>query len=1092
MPHCGRFKALFQKPANEQVAELIQVANGQKSQVGKGVYSAEYATRLELITLRHSLFLKTEKINELKDLPPSVKEFVGACSRTGVEGQNMCRVMDMYVSGKLQDKACFGMLMGSIENTKRDARGTGTRGIQIQKSVFNFLIGLSKVATKRAVKFASLNLLGFEINLANMRRHTTRILDLKGDEKLELIDPTDEELRTMVDTLLRGLRCGEEPLVATHMDPSKLAGTLQYCSRRMAVLGGDTLAGYAKAPVQDKSNAADFMASMANIVPADQANIFAFSPAKAGFPAMEILALPERHHRKGLPAEQIALLKAPTTAASVFAQADRYFAVLSARNTRVASFGCDGGVHGMSVIESLHQTTGRQLKIVTTRTVEDMSGTLLAALGVQLVICKTAAGVIAGVLDPPHILKRVQEQLASGAHFLQLAPRLYSSFAYWRLAGVASEIIVKPDAMSDKLTRDAFASAVMCQLRDNSPATIDPTGTIILLFLIGESVDAAMLDGMSDIERIARLYLGEVMLTVFREFSKTVYKGSLTALSMATLTLHNYQKMCNAFLGLILEWANDYPNDPFYAPSHGSLRLETTFSIRRGQCDSFGLLDLANHQLRDLAVSALVAKGDLKYQSSNKGYVSFEERMMAPTSFRFTPKPILKGVILDADATARSLMRLLGIKEVTRSAGTTTGTTVEAVEPADDTGVTVEPIVDAPKEAQAAEAEMDIDALMLLGDVAGAAERAATALDILGEVASDAPCSAEETPDHLQESADLVAATIAARELDAGLDPEGEAEEALAAVATTETPLDLGLASKRGAGATVECAPQLEQRKSTYLERIDTAIRTGDLSALINMFIELRKETEVLAGTSAKAMQRTAAQAKAHEDTLAKCRSSVKLQHGEKEIDPSHALRLQRQGVVEQFNAQRKRARLQRWMEGTKIMSGSGLLAEGEPTIEAGQLWFYAANATTVVLVVVLPFHSFKNGLRPWTSLSEPMKLKEMKSVQLVVCDPHPMLHANPSCLHLPTVPFAVQVFKPTSITTAQGGRIFKMADPILERTSRRLMVKVLDSATDVTNVRSSGTLELLAEGLAMQTQCESVVKSLMASLSKPLSTPAS
>ena len=120
------------------------------------------------------------------------------------------------------------------------------------------------------------------------------------------------------------------------------------------------------------------------------------------------------------------------------------------------------------------------------------------------------------------------------------------------------------------------------------------------------------------------------------------------------------------------------------------------------------------------------------------------------------------------------------------------------------------------------------------------------------------------------------------------------------------------------------------------------------------------------------------------------------------------------------------------------------------------------------------------------------MKLKERKSAQLVVCDPHPMLHTNPSCLHLPTVPFAVQVFKPTSITTAQGGRIFKMADPILERTSRRLMVKVLDSAIDVTNVRSSGTLELLAEGLAMQTKCESVVKSLMASLSKPLSTPAS
>lgn len=603
---------------------LVLIRISDDALTGPSCNSAEHETRLELITARHALFEKALQVDELKALSPEVKQFVGACARTGVEGKNMCRVMDMYVSGTLQDQAVFGMLMGAMEKQKRDQRGVGTSGLSLRPGVFNFLIGLSRIATKRAVKFTSLNLLGFEIQLGNMRRQTVRILDLKENETLELIDPTDEQLDTMLKVLSRGLRCGDSPLVATHMDPSKLAGTFQYCSRRQNVLGGDTLAGYAKIPVVSGSKASDFMASMADVVPADQGNVFAFSAAKAGFPATEVAVLPEVHSRKGLPDAQKALLKDPTTADSVFLQVDRYLSVMAKRNMRTASFGCDGGVHGMSVMESLHTTVGQKLKVVVSRVSEPMDGTLLGAFGIKLVICKTRVGVLSGILDPPHILKRVEEQLASGAHLVQVSPKHYVSFGFWRLAGIATEIVVKPDAMSDKLTRDAFSSMTMSQLYENTPLSIDPTGTIIMLFLVGESIDAAMLDGLSDVERVARLYLGEVMLTAFREFSKTAYKGSLTALSMAALTLHNYQKMCNAYLVLLLEWGVDYPNDPFYAPAHGSLRLETRFSIRRGQCESFGCLDLANHQLRDLAVSSLVAKGELKYQSNAKGYVSFE------------------------------------------------------------------------------------------------------------------------------------------------------------------------------------------------------------------------------------------------------------------------------------------------------------------------------------------------------------------------------------------------------------------------------------------------------------------------------------
>ena len=60
-----------------------------------------------------------------------------------------------------------------------------------------------------------------------------------------------------------------------------------------------------------------------------------------------------------------------------------------------------------------------------------------------------------------------------------------------------------------------------------------------------------------------------------------------------------------------------------------------------------------------------------------------------------------------------------------------------------------------------------------------------------------------------------------------------------------------------------------------------------------------------------------------------------------------------------------------------------------------------------------------------------------------------------------------------------------KISDYILERTARRLMVKVSPSLVDVTNVKSSGTLEISAEVLTMQTRCQSIACALIASLKK-------
>lgn len=113
--------------------------------------------------------------------------------------------------------------------------------------------------------------------------------------------------------------------------------------------------------------------------------------------------------------------------------------------------------------------------------------------------------------------------------------------------------------------------------------------------------------------------------------------------------------------------------------------------------------------------------------------------------------------------------------------------------------------------------------------------------------------------------------------------------------------------------------------------------------------------------------------------------------------------------VVEQFNAQRKMARLQRWMAGSKVLSTAGLQVDEEMTIEAAEIWLYAVSSSLVQPVVVLPFHSFKNGLRPWTSLSEKMKLKDMKSVQLIT-------------------------FQLTHLVGADKENIFTLSDPKLER----------------------------------------------------------
>lgn len=194
-------------------------------------------------------------------------------------------------------------------------------------------------------------------------------------------------------------------------------------------------------------------------------------------------------------------------------------------------------------------------------------------------------------------------------------------------------------------------------------------------------------------------------------------------------------------------------------------------------------------------------------------------------------------------------------------------------------------------------------------------------------------------------------------------------------------------------------ACQRASERANARAALDAALR-GDWATLNEFLVSQRKATEAIAGASPKTLQRTAEQAKAHEAKRAHLKSQTKLQLDDKEIDPATALRLQREGAIEKFKLQRKRARLQRWMEGSKVLISAGLPQDDATTIEAGEVWLYVSSALQILPVVVLPFHSYKNGVRPWTLLHEKLKVKDVASLQLLVSRTPTSPRIHPHSLH--------------------------------------------------------------------------------------------
>ena len=304
------------KPSAEQLLKLKQTLYGLRGQ--QSILSTSFVHRIEPPMLRAEKSDLLIKVAEVGELSPTVRQYVAKVSEGGAHAQEMEGLLSMYCEGSLQqsNQALFGMMIGMTEKHKREQRGVDTaRGIQLDPAVTWLLLTLGKHGSK-VVKTVSKNLLGYEVNLSNLRRHLPRMLNLPEGKTIELIAPSEEKFeRTCVMMLIH-----------THMDPTKLAEALQFCQRRKAYVGGDMR--HPKIIVTSGLQAGTVIERIEHIAPADQANIMAISPVIAGYPAYEVAALPERHSRKGLSDKKRDVLHPATTAKMVFEQTDTMLRML--------------------------------------------------------------------------------------------------------------------------------------------------------------------------------------------------------------------------------------------------------------------------------------------------------------------------------------------------------------------------------------------------------------------------------------------------------------------------------------------------------------------------------------------------------------------------------------------------------------------------------------------------------------------------------------------------------------------------------------------------------------------------------------------
>jgi hypothetical protein len=329
------------------------------------------------------------------------------------------------------------------------------------------------------------------------------------------------------------------------------------------ILGGSVdQPGFAKVKVHDGEEVSALLERVSGMALADQVDVFAVSPHAASTNALEVGLWPHVFGRTTLTDEQQEIELSPYNGKSEFWRVDVYAECLMNAGHHLVSIGADGGSEGNLLLISLHSLSGPCLSIVKERVIfPDYRGLLHSRLKCPLVMCTTTAGKpITGICDPDHVEKRQQDQLQGGGHIMMLGPNNFASAAILYSCGVHPEVIVKPDPMSDDLTRQFFSGDTIQKIIDHCPWNeIDGSGTGMFLFFIGQGIDATQ-SNMQDIERVAMVHVTQVFLKLVDAYVATdpVLKLTPKLYKMHGTPAGNISRTFNAVKALDLTWLESF------------------------------------------------------------------------------------------------------------------------------------------------------------------------------------------------------------------------------------------------------------------------------------------------------------------------------------------------------------------------------------------------------------------------------------------------------------------------------------------------------------------------------------------------------
>ena len=501
-----------------------------------GVHTETFMMRLKYL---HAVIQnnENEEFQQMVEALPELRGLAFNITKGGMDAQRTKRAIQMMANGKFEETnpILFGCIQGFIGNLAgaggRSKRAAGLR--VVNKEALDFFLVAGYKWSHSNAQFVTSNLLQQEVMPRSFRAQTSkRIKTLKGGREYDvfLINPNIPQASNTVDFLIRHwiasnaaapnsrkfpMAAGQTKIpVATCFDATKLCATKQWDEKRSAIVGGSVEADACIVRVESCSMA-DFLETSGGIVPADSVSVFAISPAVHGHTATEIGLFPYCHVKSNLSEEQKKTFKKKHDGKACFYQIDAMLSAV-AKHAFPTSCGCDGGTEGGLAMDSLHTTDATKapkLTVVKERTVLALPEysfldwcSKIFRIPFAIIMNLTHDNKpIVGMLDSPHVAKRQEEQMVSGARFIRVGPLHFCTSGIMYQAGIPQDVIIKPDAMSDALTRQYFSAESLdslCSLFESSPQ-MDPFGTIVYSFFTGMAVDACSFPGISMVDRVA-------------------------------------------------------------------------------------------------------------------------------------------------------------------------------------------------------------------------------------------------------------------------------------------------------------------------------------------------------------------------------------------------------------------------------------------------------------------------------------------------------------------------------------------------------------------------------------------------------------